>query len=117
MANHVTALIRRRAGLGAVVVLSAACLSCASLPDDYLKQNVGKATQEDVQAKLGDPDHRYPMESGESKWIYIQHVSYATYLTYANKDAETCYNYELIFDSNKVLKSWKEATKDCGTIN
>jgi outer membrane protein assembly factor BamE (lipoprotein component of BamABCDE complex) len=110
-------MIGRLTGLGAAVILSSLILACSTLPDDYLKKNTGKATQEDIRAKLGDPDHRYQLENGESKWVYIQHVSYATYLTYANKDAETCYNYDLTFDSQKVLKSWKEETKDCGTIN
>jgi outer membrane protein assembly factor BamE (lipoprotein component of BamABCDE complex) len=110
-------MITRMIGLGAAWVLSVLLLSCTTLPDDYFKKNVGKATQEEVRAKLGDPDHRYQLDNGESKWVYIQHVSYATYLTYANTDAETCYNYDLIFDSQKVLKSWKEETKDCGTIN
>lgn len=103
--------------VAATVILSALLLSCASLPDDYLKQNVGKASQEEIRAKLGDPDHKYPLENGATRWIYIVHVSYATYLTYANNDAETCYNYDLIFDRQGVLKSWSEVTKDCGTIN
>lgn len=103
--------------LGAMLVLSALLLSCASLPDDYFTQNVGKATQQEVRDKLGDPDHRYTLENGETQWIYIVHVSYATYLTYANKDAETCYNYDLRFDRQGVLKSWNQVTKDCGTIN
>ena len=44
-------------------------------------------------------------------------MSTATYLTYANTDAEVCYNYELLFDDRKVLKSWKTNSKDCGAIN
>jgi hypothetical protein len=101
----------------ALAALSLLLLSCASLPDDYFKQNVGKATQEEVRAKMGDPDHKYTLEDGQTKWVYIVHVSYATYLTYANKDAETCYNYDLIFDQQGILKSWNEVTKSCGTIN
>lgn len=110
--------MKARHGLaGALAVLSALLLSCASLPDDYLKQSAGKATQEEIRAKMGDPDHRYTLEDGGTRWIYIVHVSYATYLTYANKDAETCYNYELIFDRQGILKSWNEVTKDCGAVN
>lgn len=101
----------------ALAAFSWLLLSCASLPDDYLKQSVGKATQEEVRAKMGDPDHKYTLEDGQTKWVYIVHVSYATYLTYANKNAETCYNYDVIFDRQGVLKSWNEVTKDCGTIN
>lgn len=101
----------------ALAALSSLLLSCASLPDDYLKQQVGKATQDEVRAKMGDPDHHYTLEDGQTKWVYIVHVSYATYLTYANKDAETCYNYDLIFDRQGILKSWNEVTTNCGTIN
>jgi len=100
-----------------VLVLSAWLTGCATLPDDYFKQNVGKATQAEVTARLGSPDHRYAMENGESKWVYIIHVSTATYLTYANTDAEVCYNYDLIFDDKQVLKTWKTNNKACGTVN
>lgn len=99
------------------LALSAALTACMGLPDAYFKENVGKATQDEVTARLGNPDHRYALDNGETKWIYIIHVSTATYLTYANTDAEVCYNYELLFDDRKVLKSWKTNSKDCGAIN
>lgn len=94
-----------------------AILACAPVPDRYLKDNVGKVTQEEVKAKLGPPDHTWTLENGGSRWEYIIHVSYATYLTYANRDAEACYSYDLIFDAQKVLRKWSEVTYDCGTIN
>ncbi|MFM8552361.1 MAG: hypothetical protein ACKOCD_08670 [Nitrospiraceae bacterium] len=108
---------RRTRGLTLALTLSALLTACMGLPDAYFKDNVGKATQDEVTARLGSPDHRYPMDNGESKWIYIIHVSTATYLTYANTDAEVCYNYELIFDANNVLKSWAGNNKACGAIN
>lgn len=99
------------------LVWSAMLTACMGLPDAYFKDNVGKATQDDVAARLGSPDHRYPLESGGAKWVYIIHVSTATYLTYANPDAEMCYYYELIFDERHVLKSWQTHDQACGTVN
>lgn len=109
--------IATHATLVAALVLSVALTACMGLPDAYFKDNVGKATQQEVTAKLGDPDHRYPLEGGGAKWIYIIHVSTATYLTYANADAEVCYNYELIFDDKQVLQRWQGNNKNCGTVN
>ncbi len=99
------------------LAISAVLTACMGLPDAYFKENVGKATQDEVTARLGSPDHRYALDNGETKWIYIIHVSTATYLTYANPDAEVCYNYELLFDDKKVLKSWQTNNKACGTVN
>lgn len=99
------------------LVWSAMLTACMGLPDAYFKDNMGKATQDEVTARLGSPDHRYSLETGETKWVYIIHVSTATYLTYANPDAEMCYYYELIFDEQHVLKSWQTHNKACGTVN
>lgn len=99
------------------LAVSAALTACMGLPDAYFQDNVGKATQDEVTSRLGRPDHHYALENGESKWVYIIHVSTATYLTYANPDAEVCYNYELIFDDKQVLKSWQTNNKACGTVN
>ena len=99
------------------LTVSAVLTACMGLPDAYFKENVGKATQDEVTARLGSPDHRYALDNGETKWIYIIHVSTATYLTYANPDAEMCYYYELIFDERHVLKSWQTHDQACGTVN
>lgn len=107
----------RPVGILVAGLASLALLACAPVPDRYLKNNVGKVTQEEVKAQLGDPDHIETLGNGGSHWKYIIHVSYATYLTYANRDAETCYSYELTFDAQKVLRKWSEVTYDCGAIN
>ncbi len=107
----------RYGGLLVAGLVSLALLSCAPGPDRYLKSNVGKATQEDVKAQLGPPDHIDTLGDGGARWKYVIHVSYATYLTYANRDSETCYSYELTFDAQKVLRKWSEVTYDCGAIN
>lgn len=100
-----------------MIALAIGMLACAQGPERYLKAHVGTVTEDDVQAQLGDPDHRQPLENGGAKWVYLRHVSYATYLTYANRDSEVCYKYELIFDPQKVLRNWSETTYDCGAIN
>lgn len=104
----------------AVVVATAAfwsLASCAQGPERYLEAHVGAVSQGEVQAQLGKPDHIEAVEHGGSKWVYIHHVSYATYLTYANPDAETCYRYELLFDAHNILRNWSKATYDCGPVN
>lgn len=108
---------RRRATVMVAVALLWSLTSCAQGPERYLKAHVGNVSQDEVQAQLGKPDHIQSLENGGSKWVYIHHVSYATYLTYANRDSETCYRYDLIFDAQKILRTWSEETYDCGAIN
>ena len=110
-------MVRRQAAVMTAVAMLWALASCAQGPEPYLKTHVGQVTQDEVQAQLGQPDHRDALENGGSKWTYIHHVSTATYLTYANPDAEMCYRYELMIDAQKILRDWSKAAYACGTVN
>lgn len=99
------------------VVLSAAGTACTPMPTIYLKEHVGRVTQDEVEAQLGPPFDRGTLPDGQTRWEYVDHESYATYLTYSNPDAEVCYIYELLFDARKVLRHWSYRTKNCGTVN
>jgi len=100
--------------LAFVLVVS---LHACALPDWYLRHHVGKATQDDIVTEMGQPSKKESLPDGGSRWVYHQHVSYATYLTYSNPDAEVCYTYILTFDARGVLQQWDKKSRNCGAVN
>lgn len=98
------------------LLLSSTFLSCAPASERYLRHHVGQATQDDVVVEMGQPAKKESL-SGGSQWVYHDHVSYATYLTYSNPDAEVCYTYVLTFDARNVLQSWNKSSRNCGAVN
>ncbi|WP_447975407.1 hypothetical protein [Nitrospira sp. Kam-Ns4a] len=88
------------------VWLPVALLACAPIPDHYLNREAGRATQESVRVELGPPDYVRDLGDGRTVWIYAIKWSTATYLTYANPDAQVCNEYSLTFDATKVLREW-----------
>ena len=99
-----------------LLILLFANVACTG-SDWYLRHHVGHATQNDVVAEMGQPATKETLPDGGSRWVYHDHVSYATYLTYSNPDAEVCYTYDLTFDAGNVLRSWNKSSKNCGAVN
>lgn len=103
---------RRRTGTGrrparlVAAWLTVALFACAPIPDHYLNRQAGRATQDNVRAELGPPDYTKDLGDGRTAWIYAVKWSTATYLTYADPDAEVCNEYTLTFDAQKILRKW-----------
>lgn len=97
--------------------LLAISLSACGTPEWYLRHHVGQSTQDDIVAEMGQPSEKEPLPDGGSRWTYHHHVSYATYLTYSNPDAEVCYTYRLTFDARGVFQSWDKQSRNCGAVN
>ena len=103
--------------LGLGLLLAASLQACGALPDWYIRHHVGQATQDEIVAEMGSPAEKETLPDGGARWTYHDHVSYATYLTYSNPDAEVCYTYKLIFDAQRVLQSYDKDSRNCGAVN
>ena len=85
-----------------VFVSLSSCRALITPPKQlYLEDATGKATQEEVVQKWGQPLEQRKLSSGESVWVYREtlHGAYGH---------EECQAYELIFN-DQILKRWNEA--------
>jgi len=92
-------------------------LQACTYPDWYLQHHSGLATQDQIVDEMGQPAKKEALPDGGSRWTYYHHVSYATYLTYSNPDAEVCYTYVLTFDAQGLLQNWNRYSRNCGAVN
>lgn len=117
-----------------LLIISWSWLSnCSHWRESYLDGAIGEATQEQIEAKLGQPWRlRTSLLNGETTWIYRYTLtsedldpmgvntlgkgvsaaanSAAALLGQGNsnsvKDKPECFHYLLTFSESKVLKSW-----------
>lgn len=97
--------------------------------DAYFKKGVDRLTQEEIREKLGPPHTaKTPALGGDSLWTYRFAMSEKeldpwnpTFITDASQSVGAlmgkpgegpkptlyCYRYTLVFNEEKVLKSWK----------
>lgn len=112
--------------------------------DTYLKEGVGRLTQEDIRERLGPPHTaKTPALGGDSLWTYrfaIGEQELNRWNTSVIADASNsvtslmgkggegpkrtlyCYRYTLTFSEDKTLKSWKReecvpGTRETLTVN
>lgn len=117
----------RRGLCGVVVVLALGLAACgAPWRDTYFKKGVDRLTQEEIREQFGAPHTaKAPALGGDTVWTYrvpmsdkeldpsmfgeaSQSVSaLMTKAGEAPKPTLYCYRYTLIFNEQKILKSWK----------
>jgi hypothetical protein len=81
-------------------------LSCAPWQDEYLRQAVNGATQEDVTQELGPPEDTRSFENGESVWLYREKGKGNQVYAYG-AGGIFCEEYRLTFDAGKILRQWE----------
>ncbi len=70
--------------------------------DTYLNGALGAATEQDIERELGAPHITQLPTDGTTIWIY----EYLEPFYLVNVKTTTCTRYLLIFDRQRVLKSW-----------
>jgi hypothetical protein len=101
-------VLLRPLGIGLVVLLSFASVACTAWRAEYLAEHVQKATQEEIQQRLGHPTITRNLDGGGSEWVYHYFPNPALnypYMWHPFGD-EDCTEYVLTFDERKVLTYW-----------
>ena len=84
-----------------VLVLAVFLLeACTPWRATYLKESVGKASQDDVTKRLGPPHLEKSLTDGSIVWTY-QHRSAVVEGT-----GGECIQYVLVFDKSMILRDW-----------
>lgn len=91
------------------MVALSALTGCAVAKDPYLAGHVGRATEREVLARLGEPLFMLPGEGGGVRWIYREGDIWVTKQPAQGRAASDCLEYHLTFDSRKVLTDWTKA--------
>lgn len=81
-------------------------LGCAVKKEPYLAGHVGRATEQDVRVKLGEPRFMQPGESGGIRWVYREGDRWFADKPTPGGASSDCVEYHLTFDSRKVLRDW-----------
>lgn len=112
---------------GLVVMLALSLGACgAPLRDTYLKKGVNRLTQEEIREQFGAPHTaKAPALGGDTVWTYRVSMSdkdldpsmfgeasqsVGALMSKAGEGPKPtlyCYRYTLIFNEQKILKSWK----------
>ncbi len=96
--------------LGAVFVLGVA-FGCGEFETAYFRERVNQVTQEVVAQRYGSPHKLEKQPEGSSVWTYyVRGSGTIGYGGYAR--AAHCRAYVLTFDSQDVLRDWRE--ENCG---
>lgn len=97
-------------------VWTLACLTvfiigCTSTRDQYLDEARGRATQDEIVKKWGQPMEDRPLDTGDSMWLY-------RFKRYSTVQRTTiCDVFELRFDRQRVLQHWDGGEVDCAAEN
>lgn len=87
-------------------------LSCASWQADYLAQQIHKASQEDVAARLGQPTQVKALDGGGTEWLYnVFSDSIFNYAYKGHPAEQDCAEYILTFNDRNILTYWLQ--QDC----
>ena len=89
-----------------LLILGLALGACAVAKDQYLVGHVGRATERDVRAKLGDPAFMQPGERGGIRWVYRDRGSWMRSDSGKNAESSDCVEYHLAFDRRSLLTDW-----------
>ena len=85
---------------------------CSTWQANYLAEQVHKASQEEVAARLGRPTQVKPLEGGGTEWLYNVFSDSIFNYAYKGHPAElNCVEYILTFDERNVLTYWLQ--QDC----
>jgi hypothetical protein len=87
--------MRRLIVLTSLIIL----IGCAaSWRMEYLKEGLGRVSQDDVALRMGPPLSTDALSTGEAVWLY-QYTSADVHQTW-------CHEYVLKFDTQKILRDW-----------
>jgi outer membrane protein assembly factor BamE (lipoprotein component of BamABCDE complex) len=97
---------RQRLFLSGVMVSLVGCALVIPEESRYLKEAQDRATQQEVQARLGNPRSIASAEAGQSVWVYeVRQVEPGAQNTWAAMGS-WCDEYTLTFDQGGVLRQW-----------
>jgi hypothetical protein len=72
----------------------------------YLQGAENRATQEEVQQRLGPPQLVVPTTTGEAVWVYeVRDLEPGSQSTWSTKGS-WCDEYVLTFDAGGILRAW-----------
>lgn len=98
--------------LAAALTLSVLATGCTAWQADYLKEQVHKASEEEVTARLGHPDQVKILDSGGTEWVYHVFSDSIFNYSYRGHEAEPdCREYILTFNERHILTYW--LTQEC----
>ncbi|TAJ10027.1 MAG: hypothetical protein EPO61_04755 [Nitrospirae bacterium] len=88
-------------------LLFVALPACTSWQADYLTQQIHKASQEEVTARLGKPTEVKKLDRGGTEWVYHYFPDSPFNYAYKGHPAEPdCQEYILTFNERQVLTYW-----------
>jgi hypothetical protein len=90
----------------ALLAMSLLLGACTVAKDEYLVGHVGRATERDVRAKLGDPTFMQPGERGGIRWVYRDRGGWMRSDSGKSAESSDCVEYHLTFDSRSLLTDW-----------
>jgi hypothetical protein len=97
---------RQRLFLSGVMVSLVGCALVIPEESRYLKEAQDRATQQEVQARLGNPRSMTSTAPGESVWVYeVRELEPGAQNTWAAVGS-WCDEYTLTFDQGGVLRHW-----------
>ena len=86
--------------------------ACSTWQADYLKDQVHKATEQDVTARLGKPTEVKQLDDGGTEWLYHVFSTGLFDFGYKGQPAEQiCKEYVLTFNERRILTYW--IAQDC----
>ncbi|WP_447971950.1 hypothetical protein [Nitrospira sp. Kam-Ns4a] len=100
---------------GLAAILAAGAVACSTWQGEYLRANVGKATQADVRQHLGEPSLTRSLEGGGSEWLYHYFAGklYSELVEgHVGGRQPDCTEYLLTFDERNVLSDWRKQACD-----
>lgn len=89
-----------------LLILGLSLGACAVAKDRYLVGHVGRATERDVRAKLGDPTFMQPGERGGIRFVYRDRDGWMGSDSGKSAESSDCVEYHLTFDSRSLLTNW-----------
>ena len=103
-----------KAAVVGMAVLGAACSAFIAKETLYLESAQDRATQEEVQQKLGKPYQAVTSKAGSPIWVY--HVYYEDPGPYNQwgTAGTWCDEYVLTFDKEGILRDWTHKSEGHG---
>jgi hypothetical protein len=90
--------------IAGLTVSLASCAILEAQETSYLRSAKGRATQDEVQQRLGRPEETKVVPSGETMWVY--RVRGWQPGSRVNAPGAWCDEYVLMFDNRLILRRW-----------
>jgi hypothetical protein len=100
--------------LGSLLLLGAGCSVFIPKETLYLHEARGRATQEEVRAKLGPPMMAATSKRGDPVWVYNVYFTDTTAQNSWGAPGTWCDEYVLTFDKKGILSSYSHKSEGHG---